>query len=97
VKTTQLRDYTIKPGQLDRFAELWRTSVRPLRQAKGFTVEGAWKIPSEERFVWIVSYDGPGGWEAASTAYYDSPERKAIDPDPATLILTQRTAFIDRV
>jgi hypothetical protein len=47
--------------------------------------------------VWIVSYDGPGGWEAASKAYYDSPERKAIDPDPATLILTQRTAFIDRV
>ena len=56
VKTTQLRDYTIKPGQLDRFVEVWRTSVRPLREKTGFVVEGAWKVPSEEHFVWIVSY-----------------------------------------
>ncbi len=97
VKTTQLRDYTIKPGQLHRFAELWRTNVRPLREKKGFVVEGAWKVPSEEHFVWIVSYDGPDGWDAANKSYYDSPERKAMDPDPASFILSQRTAIIDRV
>jgi len=44
-----------------------------------------------------VSYDSPDGWEAANKAYYDSPERKAMDPDPASFILSQRTAFIDRV
>jgi len=97
VKTTQLREYAIKPGQLDRFADVWRSGVRPLREKKGFVIEGAWKIPSEERFVWIVSHDGPEGWEAANTAYYESPERKAMDPDPASFILSQRTAFIDRV
>jgi NIPSNAP protein len=97
VKTTQLRDYTIKPGQLERFAEVWRANVRPLRQKMGFVVEGAWKIPSEEHFFWIVSYDGPAGWEAANKSYYDSPERKAMDPDPASFILSQRTAIIDRV
>ena len=97
VKTTQLRDYTIKPGQLDRFVEVWRTSVRPLREKTGFVVEGAWKVPSEEHFVWIVSYDRPDGWEAANTAYYESPERKAMDPDPASFIISQRTAFIDPV
>ena len=97
MKTTQLRDYAIKPGQLDRFAELWRTQVRPLREKQGFVVEGAWKVPSEEHFVWVVSYDGPNGWDAANKAYYDSPERKTMDPDPASLILSQRTAFIDRV
>ena len=97
MKTTQLRDYTIKPGELDRFAELWRTKIRPLREKTGFVVEGAWKVPTEERFVWVVSYDRPDGWEAANKSYYDSPERKAMDPDPASLILSQRTAFIDRV
>jgi hypothetical protein len=97
MKTTQLRDYTIKPGQLDRFAEVWRTKVRPLREKMGFVVEGAWKIRSEEHFLWIVSYDGPDGWDAANTSYYESPERKAMDPDPASFILSQRTAFIDRV
>ena len=97
MKTTQLRDYAIKPGELDRFVELWRTKVRPAREKQGFVVEGAWKVPSEEHFVWIVSYDRPDGWEAANKRYYDSPERKSMDPDPATLILTQRTAFIDPV
>ena len=97
MKTTQLRDYTIKPGQLDRFAEAWSSGVRPLRERKGFVVVGAWKIPSEERFVWIVSYDGPDGWDAANHAYYGSPERKALDPDPASFIVSQRTVLIDAV
>ena len=97
MKTTQLREYTIKSGQLARFAELWRTKVRPLRETKGFTVEGAWKVPSEDRFVWIVSYAGPAGWEEANRVYYESPERTALDPDPASFILTQRTAIIDQV
>lgn len=97
MKTTQLRDYTIKPGELAHFAELWDAQVRPLRVARGFVVEGAWKIPTEDRFVWIVSYDGADGWDAANRAYYESPERKTMNPDPAKLILTQRTTFIDPV
>jgi NIPSNAP protein len=97
VKKIQLRDYAIKPGQLDRFVELWRTQVRPVREKQGFVVEAAWKVPSEEHFVWIVSFDPATGWEAANKSYYDSPERKAMDPDPASLILSQRTAFIDPV
>jgi hypothetical protein len=97
VKTTQLRDYTIKPGQLDEFAELWGRTVRPLRQKKGFTIESAWTIPSESRFLWIVSYDGSDGWEAANREYYDSPERAAMDPDPASYIASQHTVFIEKV
>jgi hypothetical protein len=97
MKTTQLRDYTIRPGQLDTFVELWTTHVRPLRKKKGFVIEGAWKIPTEERFVWIVSYDGPDGWEPANHKYYESPERKAMDPDPSSFILSQRTCFISAV
>ena len=97
MKTTQLRSYMIKAGQLDRFTEVWSKNVRPLRVKKGFVIEGAWKIPSEERFVWIVSYDKPDGWEAANKAYYESPERKAMDPDPASFIVGQSTSFIDPV
>ena len=97
MKTTQLRSYMIKAGQLDRFAELWSKGVRPLRTKRGFVIEGAWKIPTEDRFVWVVSYDGPEGWEAANKAYYASPERKAMDPDPASLIVGQSTSFIEPV
>ncbi|MEA2660556.1 MAG: hypothetical protein QOH08_128 [Chloroflexota bacterium] len=97
MKTTQLRDYSIKPGQLERFTEVWATRVRPLRERLGFVVEGAWRIPAEDRFVWIVSHDGPQGWDAANRAYYESPERKAMDPDPASFILQQRTVLIDPI
>ena len=97
MKTTQLRSYMIKAGELDAFAQLWSKTVRPLRKKMGFVIEGAWKIPSEERFVWVVAYDGPDDWEAANRAYYDSPERKAMDPDPASFIVAQRTVFIDSV
>ena len=97
MKTTQLRSYLIKAGQLDTFVELWSKSVRPLRAKKGFVIEGAWKIPSEDRFIWVVSYAGADGWEAANAAYYGSPERKGMDPDPATFIVGQSTSFIDPV
>ena len=97
MKTTQLREYTIKPGELETFASVWTKDVKPLRTKMGFRVEGAWKIPTEGKFLWIVSYDGPDGWDAANKRYYESPERKALDPDPASFIAAQRTVFIDRV
>jgi hypothetical protein len=34
------------------------------------------------RFVWILGFDGPEGWEAADAAYYASEERLAIAPEP---------------
>ena len=97
MKTTQLRDYTVKPGELDRFTEVWSKRVRPLREKKGFVVEGAWRIPSESRFVWIVSYDGPLAWEEANRSYSESPERKAMEPDPASFLVSQRLSLIDPV
>ncbi|TMB62070.1 MAG: NIPSNAP family containing protein [Chloroflexi bacterium] len=96
MKTVELRDYTIQAGQLDRFVELWSRGIRPLHEKKGFHVEAAWRVPAEERFVWVVSYDGPN-WDAAQRAYYDSPERKALDPDPAALIVSRRKSFIEGV
>ncbi len=97
MKTTQLREYTVKPGQLDAFVDVWVRRIRPLRERTGFVIEGAWTIPAEERFIWIVSHDGPAGWEAANKAYYESPERTSMDPDPASFILQQRITRIDPV
>jgi len=65
VKTTQLRSYMIKAGQLDRFTEVWSKNVRPLRTKQ--------------------------------KAYYESPERKAMDPDPSSFIVGQSLSLIDPV
>ena len=80
--TSQLRMYVAKEGHLDAFIDEWRAGVVPLRRKFGFRVDGAWTVPAENEFIWIISYDGPEGFEARDAAYYASPERRALAPDP---------------
>ncbi|MCW3016002.1 MAG: hypothetical protein JWO02_3094 [Solirubrobacterales bacterium] len=81
--TSQLRIYRIKSGEMDAFIELWREHIVPARRACGFTVAGAWATLERDEFAWVVSHDGPEGFEAAERAYYASPERAALPRDPA--------------
>ena len=96
--TTQLRDYRIAAGELDRFVAEWRDGILPLRRSLGFTVDGAWRVEDGNRFVWLLSF--PGDWEhfaAADGAYHASPQRAALDPNPARLIEAQTTSALDEV
>jgi hypothetical protein len=79
--TYQLRSYVVKQGEMDEWLTEWRDKVLPLRRKFGFEIVGAWVIEDESRFVWIVGHDGD--FAARDEAYYASPERKAIAPDPA--------------
>jgi len=89
-----LRIYTIRPGELDEWVEEWREHVVPLRRAAGFDVLGAWATEETAdepaTFTWLLGYDGAEGLEAASAAYYHSPERQALEPDPARHIAEAR-------
>ena len=80
---SQLRMYRAKEGELDVFIEEWRAKILPLRRRFGFKVEGVWTIRDTGDFIWILTYDGPEGFEARDAAYYASEERKAVSPDPA--------------
>jgi NIPSNAP protein len=80
--TDQLRIYTIRPGEMDAWLEEWRLLIAPLRRRHGFEILGAWTI-EPDRFVWILRYAGPKTWQEVDTAYYGSPERAAMQPDPA--------------
>jgi hypothetical protein len=79
----RLRIYDVKPGELTAWIDEWHRLIRPLRERLGFRVLGAWASEESNVFVWLLGYDGPGGYEAADAAYYASPERAALDPDPA--------------
>jgi hypothetical protein len=95
---TELRDYRIVDGSLDRFVEEWLRGIAPLRRAMGFTIERAWTVANESRFIWLLSY--PGGWDAfeeADRGYYDSPERAALEPNPARLIEDQLVSRLAEV
>jgi len=44
-------------------------------------------LDDPDRFVWILRYRGPKTWEDADGGYYASPERVAMQPDPARHIV----------
>jgi NIPSNAP protein len=79
----QLREYTVKPGEMDEWIAEWRAHIVPLRTKAGFKVLGAWTVDGTDQFVWVIAYDGPKSWQEAEADYYGSPERKAVQPDPA--------------
>ena len=96
--TAELRDYVIADGHLEEFVTAWLEGVLPLRQRLGFKVEGAWTVPSERRFIWILAHDAPEEeWQALNDAYYASPERAALDPDPAQWVEESRQVFVQRI
>jgi hypothetical protein len=83
---TQLRRYTIRRGEGARFAKEWSQSVVPLRAEFGFRAHG-WLVEGGDEFVWILEHDGDrAAFGAADKAYYASPQRRSLEPDPARLV-----------
>jgi NIPSNAP len=78
----QLRSYLVKPGEMDEWVTEWKERVYPVRQSQCFVVVGAWVVEADNRFLWILGYDGPGTFTDADAAYYASPERAQLTPDP---------------
>ena len=79
----QLRIYTIKHGEMAAWLDEWTRMIAPLRRRHGFEIVSAWTVDKEDQFVWILRYGGPKTWEEADSAYYASPDRTAMQPDPA--------------
>lgn len=79
----ELRRNRIMEGHLDEFIDAWLNGVMPLRRKFGFTFGGAWIVEATGELVWILAYDGPDGFDAADSRFYQSSERATLDPDPA--------------
>jgi hypothetical protein len=74
--------YTIKPGEMAAWLDEWGRLIAPLRRRSGFEIVDAWTAEPDQ-FVWILRYAGPRTWDEADAAYYASPERTEMQPDPA--------------
>lgn len=95
--TVQLRIYTINRGHLDDFVGAWRSGVLPLRNRLGYTVEHACAIKETNQFVWMVRLADTEDWTAREAAYYASPERAALSPDPAQWIARAEQYFVQPI
>jgi len=89
--TWQLRLYRVREGEWDAWRREWRDCILPLRRALGFEVLGPWRT-EDGRFAWLIGHDD---FAAANTAYFDSPERTAMDPDPARHLAEQETILLE--
>lgn len=88
----QLRTYRVKPGLMDEWLESFATGALPVRRQFGFSVLGPWVVRDEDRFIWIVGHED---FEAADKAYYESPERAALDPPPTHYLDEVVTVMMD--
>jgi hypothetical protein len=91
----QLRVYRIEDGRVDDFVREWRELVLPLRRQLGFSVLGPWVNREDSRFVWVIGYDGD--IREADERYYRSPERGAMHPDPARLVVESSTIWLEPI
>ena len=85
-RETQVRIYTIHEGKMDLWLEGWRSGVKPLREQYGFEIPHAWVVPEENKFVWLLTYDGPGTFAEQNAIYWASEDRKTLNPDPAQYV-----------
>ena len=91
----QLRSYEVRPGEMEEWLDEWSRLVLPLRREHGFELVGAWRAEEGDTFVWILAYDGD--FAAADAAYYGSPARAALDPDPARHLENVATRMLQSV
>lgn len=81
-RSRQWRKYTLRAGHLDDFIQEWRRGLVPIRQQYGFEVVQAWALPDESALLWLVAYEGDD-FDEAFERFRSSPERAALEPDPA--------------
>ena len=95
--TWQVREYTVRPGEMQAWLDEWRAKIVPLRQKFGFHVLGVWTVDGTDEFIWVITYRGPKAWQEADAEYYGSAERKSIQPDPARHLARQASRLMSEV
>jgi len=72
-------------------------STRLIHAAYGEVRIDAWTDADASMFVWLLHYNGAGTLQDADRAYYASPERAALEPDPSRWIVDTTTLSLEPV
>ena len=97
------RPWSSRSGATRSWRKEWTSSsscstISSYRYANafGFRLESSWRLDETHEFMWIVSHDGAEGFEAADAAYYSSPDRDAVNPNPLDFIEEVNTSMATR-
>jgi quinol monooxygenase YgiN len=90
---TEVRIYTMKPGKLDDFVEVFTKQIMPTSAQFGVRVHAAWLNRPSNEFVWVRSYDD----EAALERYSNSPERAVYTPLTQACIDTMEVRVVESI
>jgi hypothetical protein len=90
----QLRTYTMRPGAMPAFRDLWKDHIVPLRRELGFEIAGGWFDADADLFVWAVGHPAPDGWEAVERLYYDDPRRERLPVNPREYVASVQTRVL---
>jgi NIPSNAP len=84
----ELRQYTLHPGQRDKFVNLFDRELVETQEAVGMAVLGQFRdLDDPDRFVWLRGFDDMPRRAKALGRFYGGPVWKAYkDPANATMI-----------
>lgn len=79
---TELRQYVIKPGQMEVWLKLFHEEILPFQVGKGMLVTGSWRGETDDSvFVWTRRFENEAAREALYKAVYEDPHWKtSISP-----------------
>ncbi len=81
---SELRIYTIDPGNIAAMRATFEAKVRPLYEKYGVIVEGMWTNAEGNEFVWLRTFEGVRSMDdlaAALERYESTPEVQALRRD----------------
>lgn len=85
---TELRQYVIKPGQMEAWLKLFHEEILPFQVGKGMLITGIWRGETDDSvFVWTRRFESEAQREMLYKAVYEDPLWKnSISPRVGELI-----------
>jgi hypothetical protein len=76
----EIRTYTVNPGMLDSYLELFNRLIVPNHRKYGIPVIGAWVDRAKNEVTWIRTFASREDRKAKLDVYEATPERDAVFP-----------------
>jgi quinol monooxygenase YgiN len=90
---TEVRIYTMKPGKLDDFIEIFQSGIMPTSAEFGIRIHAAWKHEAKNEFVWVRSYED----QEALDRYSSSPARALYTPKTQACVESMEVRTVESV